>query len=161
LPLTPELTIRGRIDRLETGPNRQALVIDYKYSAQVADKVEQNESGELVQGGLYLLAAERVFGLEAAGMLYCGVKKKVAWEGWHAIPALREVGEFSKPTRIRELAEDAARSARETHAAILGGDVAVHPADRKRCAWCDYRDICRVETMAAELDAETGAGAGG
>ena len=156
LPLTPELTIRGRIDRLETGPGGEALVIDYKYSGQVADKVEQNEAGELVQGGLYLLAAERVFRLEPTGMLYCGVKKKVAWEGWHAIPALREVGEFSKPTRMRELAENAARSARETHAAILGGDVAVHPANRKKCDWCDYRDICRVESMAAEVS--TGAG---
>jgi ATP-dependent helicase/DNAse subunit B len=156
LPLAPELTIRGRIDRLETGPNGQALVIDYKYSGQVADKVEQNESGELVQGGLYLLAAARVFGLEPAGMLYCGVKKKVAWEGWHAIPALREVGEFSKPEKMRELAEDAARSARETHAAILGGNVAVHPAERKKCDWCDYRDICRVESMAAEVRAGAG-----
>jgi ATP-dependent helicase/DNAse subunit B len=156
LPLSPELKIRGRIDRLETGPKGQALVIDYKYSGQVKDRVEQNESGSLVQGGLYLLAAERVFRLKPAGMLYCGVKKKVAWEGWHAIPGLG-VGEACTPERLRELTEDAARSASEAHSAILAGRVAVHPADRKKCAWCDYRDICRVETIAAEL----GAGAGG
>jgi len=157
LPLSPELTIRGRIDRLETGPQGQALVIDYKYSAQVADKVEQNEAGRLVQGGLYLLAAERVFGLEPAGMLYCGVKKKVAWEGWHAIPALTDVGEATTRDRLQELVEAAAASAADAHAAILAGSVAVHPADPKKCAWCDYRDICRVETLAQER----GAGAGG
>jgi ATP-dependent helicase/DNAse subunit B len=157
LPLTPELTIRGRIDRLETGPQGQALVIDYKYSAQVADKVEQNEAGSLVQGGLYLLAAERVFGLEPAGMLYCGVKTKVAWEGWHAIPALTGVGEACTRQRLKELVAAAARSAADAHAAILAGRVAVHPADRGKCSWCDYRDICRVETLAEER----GAGAGG
>ncbi len=157
LPLTPELTIRGRIDRLERGPNGEGLVIDYKYSGQVEDKVEQNESGDLVQGGLYLLAAERVFGLSPAGMLYCGVKKRVAWEGWHAIPGLAEVGEASTPERLRELMEGAARSAVEAHAEILAGRVAVHPADRKKCNWCDYRDICRVEG----IEAEQSAGAGG
>jgi len=162
LALSPELTIRGRIDRLEKGPNGEGLVIDYKYSGQVRDKVEQNESGSLVQGGLYLLAAERVFGLEPAGMLYCGVKKKVTWEGWHAIPALAGVGESSTRERLRELAADAARSAAGAHAAILSGRVAVHPADRDKCDWCDYRDICRVETMQIEtIGAERGSGAGG
>jgi len=34
LPLSPGLTINGRIDRLETGPQGQALVIDYKYSGK-------------------------------------------------------------------------------------------------------------------------------
>ncbi len=155
LPLSPELKIRGRIDRLETGPKGQALVIDYKYSGQVKDRVEQNESGSLVQGGLYLLAAERAFGLKPAGMLYCGVKKKVAWEGWHAIPGLG-VGEACTPERLRELVENAARSALEVHSAILAGRVAVHPADRKKCAWCDYRDICRVETIAIERSGGAG-----
>jgi len=90
-------------------------------------------------------------------MLYCGVKKKVTWEGWHSIPALAQVGKTSPPERLRELIENAERSAMEAHTAILAGRVAVHPADRKKCAWCDYRDICRVETVAAER----GAGAGG
>lgn len=157
LPLSPELTIRGRIDRLETGPKRQALVIDYKYSAQVRDRVEENESGSSVQGGLYLLAAERIFGLEPVGMLYCGVKTKVAWVGWHAIPGLEGIGEACTPERLRELTEGAAQSASEAHAAILAGRVAVHPADRKKCDWCGYRDICRVDTLAAER----GLGAGG
>jgi ATP-dependent helicase/DNAse subunit B len=159
--LSPELSIRGRIDRLETGPNGQALVIDYKYSGQVKDKVEQNESGSLVQGGLYLLAAERAFGLEPAGMLYCGVKKKVNWVGWQAISGLREIGEPCTPERLRELAEDAARKASETHAAILAGRVEVHPAEPKKCDWCDYRDICRVEAIMGERAPALGSGAGG
>jgi len=162
LPLSPGLTINGRIDRLETGPQGQALVIDYKYSGQVRERVEENESGGLVQGGLYLLAAERVFGLDPVGMLYCGVKKRVAWEGWHAIPALAGIGEASTREGLRELAEGAARSASEAHAAILAGSVAVHPADRKKCDWCDYRDVCRVETIHIETSsAERGSGAGG
>jgi RecB family exonuclease len=155
LPLSPDLTIRGRIDRLETGPQRQALVIDYKYSAQVKARVEQNESGSSVQGGLYLLAAERSFGFQPAGMLYCGVKKRVAWEGWHSIPGLG-VGEICTAARLRELVEGAARSALSAHSEIVAGRVAVHPTDRDKCAWCDYRDICRVEAGTAEQTAGAG-----
>jgi ATP-dependent helicase/DNAse subunit B len=58
--------------------------------------------------------------------------------------------------------EGAARSAVEAHAEILAGRVAVHPADRKKCDWCDYRDICRVETLHIDaIVAERGSGAGG
>ena len=76
--MTPAVTIRGRIDRLEIGPRNQALVIDYKYSPgnKIRDRVDESEAGNLVQGGLYLLAAERALGLDPVGMLYCGLKKE-------------------------------------------------------------------------------------
>ncbi len=46
-PLTPAVTIRGRIDRLEIGPRNQALVIDYKYdpSAKIQERVDESEAG--------------------------------------------------------------------------------------------------------------------
>jgi ATP-dependent helicase/DNAse subunit B len=94
-------------------------------------------------------------------MLYCGVKKKVNWEGWQAIPGLEGIGEACTRERLQELMDSAAQAASDAHAAILAGRVAVHPADRKKCDWCDYRDICRVETSQVERPPELGSGAGG
>ncbi len=143
LALTPELTIRGRIDRLDRGPNNQAIVIDYKYSA--AAKIRERIEGDPIQAGLYLSAAERYFNLHPAGMFYCGLRQSVTWEGWHtAIPGLA-IGESR--TTLRELIEVAEQKAKEVHASIIGGDIAVRPADRDKCRYCDYNNICRVESI--------------
>jgi RecB family exonuclease len=150
--LNPLVTISGRIDRLEVGPANQALVIDYKYSAadKIRERVEKSDAGNLVQGDLYLLAAEREFGLAPAGMLYCGLRNKVTWEGWHVpLAGLDAAGESTTPARLRELMNAAAHKAAEVHEAIVSGRIAVAPADRDKCEWCDFRDICRVETAAA------------
>jgi RecB family exonuclease len=148
--LNPLVTISGRIDRLEVGPANQALVIDYKYSApeRIRERIE-----DPVQGGLYLLAAEREFGLAPAGMLYCGLRNQVSWEGWHAGLAGLGVGESTTSARLRELMDAAAQTAAEVHEAIVSGRIAVAPADRGKCEWCDFRDICRVETVAEALEA--------
>ncbi len=148
------LSIRGRIDRLEVDANRRALVIDYKYSGNVKSRVQDNEAGSLVQGGLYLLAAERAFGLDPVGMLYCALKGEVSWEGWHApVAGLERKGDACQPEQIRELMERAEQKAVETRDAILAGRVEARPADPKKCEWCDYRDICRVESIAEEREA--------
>jgi len=66
----------------------------------------------LVQAGMYLLAAERVFGLEPAGMLFCGLRNPVTWDGWHSgIAGLERVGESRTRDALRELTHDAARAA--------------------------------------------------
>lgn len=156
--LQPGLTIRGRIDRLEVNRERQALVIDYKYSTQVKGRVKEAESGGSVQGGLYLLAAEKSFGLDPVGMLYCGLKGEVQWDGWHVpVAALEGVGNSCAPQVIRELMAGAEQRAIETREGILAGRVEAHPADRDKCRWCDFRDICRVET----IEKERTRGAGG
>jgi hypothetical protein len=127
-------------------------VIDYKYSAalKIRQRVDASELGDSVQGGLYLLAAERAFGLEPAGMLYCGLRKDVEWGGWHAaIRGLERVGESSTKARLRELMDAASAKTVETFDAIASGTIAPRPADTDKCKWCDFRDICRVESAAA------------
>jgi putative RecB family exonuclease len=149
LELTPELTVRGRIDRLEMGPDGEALVIDYKYSAanKIKERVKDQDRGDVVQAGLYLLAAVKQFQLMPAGMLYCGLRKDVEWGGWHLpIAGLEKIGESCTPARLEELTRAAEAKALEVFASITSGDIAVRPADEKKCDWCDYRDICRVET---------------
>ncbi|HLX42989.1 MAG TPA: PD-(D/E)XK nuclease family protein, partial [Bryobacteraceae bacterium] len=151
-PLSPLLAIKGRIDRIDVGPRKEALVIDYKYSAaaKIQERVDQHAAGNLVQGGLYLLAAEKSFGLEPAGMLYCGLRKEVMWGGWHrAIPGLESLGESCTPAMLRDLMNTAAAKAVETFEMITSGRIAPQPSDKDKCRWCDFRDICRIETVAA------------
>ena len=145
IALTPELSIRGRIDRLDIGPANQAIVIDYKYSA--AAKIRERIDGDPVQGGLYLLAAERYFNLRPAGMFYCGLRQSVTWEGWHAsIPGL-QLGEARTESGLRELITSAAKTSIAVHDSIVSGDKEVRPADRNKCRYCDYNAICRVESI--------------
>ncbi|MCX6637898.1 MAG: PD-(D/E)XK nuclease family protein, partial [Acidobacteria bacterium] len=59
-----DIRIRGRIDRVDIDPKTgRTMVIDYKYSSPqtVRNNVKAHEEGRLVQGGLYLLAAEKRF----------------------------------------------------------------------------------------------------
>jgi len=148
-PLNPLVSITGRIDRLDIAAENQALVIDYKYSAgnKIKERVEDTGQGHLVQGGLYLAAARRTFGLDPIGMLFCGLKKNVTWDGWHvSIPGLEGLGTSSTREFIRALIDDAEKAAIRVHEAITSGEIAVRPADRDKCRWCDYCDICRVES---------------
>jgi ATP-dependent helicase/DNAse subunit B len=147
--LRPGLTLHGRLDRVDVSASGQALVIDYKYSAagRLKDRIDESESGNQVQAGVYLLAAERALGLRPAGMLYCHVKKGVTWDGWQAnIPGL-EVGEKRTETGVAEIARAAEETLLRVHADIAAGRVVVEPREDKPCVWCECRDICRVETM--------------
>jgi len=149
LPLNPLMAITGRIDRIDIGARNQALVIDYKYSAgqKIRERIEETAAGNLVQGGLYLLAAERCFGIKPVGMLYCGLRKDVVWDGWHLqIAGLEGIGETR--ATLKDLAEAAATTATEVFDAIASGRIAPEPADENKCGWCDFRDICRIESAA-------------
>jgi ATP-dependent helicase/DNAse subunit B len=150
-PLNPILTVRGRIDRLDVGPANQALVIDYKYSAgnKIKERVEDTGEGHLVQGGLYLAAAKRAFGLDPVAMLFCGLKKDVTWDGWHVgVPGLEPLGTACTRAALQALLNDAESAAIRAHEAITSGDIAVRPANPDKCQWCDFRDICRNESAA-------------
>jgi hypothetical protein len=80
-------------------------------------------------------------------MLFCGLKKDVTWDGWHiSIPGLESLGTASTREYIRTLIHDAESAAVRVHEAITSGDIAVNPRDPLKCRWCDYCDICRVES---------------
>jgi hypothetical protein len=83
------------------------------------------------------------------GMLFCGLKKDVTWDGWHvSIPGLGSLGTSSTREFVRALMDDAEQAAVRVHEAITSGDVAVNPRDPLKCRWCDFFDICRVESAA-------------
>jgi len=98
---------------------------------------------------LYLAAAARTFDLDPVAMLFCGLKKDVTWDGWHvSIPGLESLGTSSTREFIRALIDDAEKAAIRVHEAITSGDIAVRPANPDKCRWCDFCDICRVESAA-------------
>jgi ATP-dependent helicase/DNAse subunit B len=136
------VVLRGKIDRLDTGTDGKAYVFDYKYSAphNVRKKLK-NEN--LLQAPLYLLAAQERFGAQPEGMFYVGLKGDVVYAGWSRTPLLDSL----------PLPEDWLAVARERALAIVeeirSGRVEVAPADRDLCAFCDFRDACRIDTGAA------------
>ncbi len=132
------LTIAGKIDRLDIAEDGRAWVTDYKYSRSVKAKLEDEN---LLQAPLYLIGAQRCFGVEPAGMSYVALKGGVEVAGWEA--------EF--PEGFFEQAEARTLQAVEE---IRAGRVAPDPADREKCRFCDFRDACRVEARAEETAVE-------
>jgi ATP-dependent helicase/DNAse subunit B len=148
--LNDSLSIKGRIDRLESSSRGEALVIDFKYSAPSAVKSRAG-SDATVQTGLYLIAAERALKKKPFGMLYCGVKSGITWVGCHLEdPDLREINETVTPDELRRRMEIAAETAARAQQTILLGRILPQPADVAKCAWCEARDICRVSAAAPE-----------
>lgn len=160
LALTGGLRLRGKIDRVVELPQRGLVVIDYKYSTRIRirDRVRSHERGELVQGGLYLWAAEKLFRQAPAGMLYCGLRGEVVWDGWH-IPVFgwQDIGESWEPTALRAMMDRSLESTQAVSERMLAGEIAPNPADRRKCDWCDFQDVCRVETEPALVTIGAGA----
>jgi ATP-dependent helicase/nuclease subunit B len=131
--------IKGRIDRLDRAPDGQAYIIDYKYSERDYSKDES-----LLQGPLYLLAAERAFGGRPGGMYYCALRRDVQYRGWSADGA--PIG--ARPM-TRDWQENAIAAALRAAEEIRAGRIAPDPQDRDKCRYCAYRDLCRVEAAEA------------
>jgi ATP-dependent helicase/DNAse subunit B len=150
LALAEGIQINGRIDRVDTGPDGNAYVIDYKYSraANVKGKLT-NET--LLQAPLYLIAAQEVFGAKPVGVFYVGLRGGLEYAGWGEttlMDALAFPENWLTVTRERVL---------QIVEAIRSGKVDVAPADPDKCRWCDVRDVCRVEGIAALVQMEEGA----
>jgi ATP-dependent helicase/nuclease subunit B len=136
--LGDSVTIAGKIDRLDIAGDGQAWVTDYKYSRSVKAKIEDEN---LLQAPLYLIGAQRAFGVEPAGMSYVALKGGIEVAGWG--PDFPEGFFENAEARTLQAVEE-----------IRAGRIVPNPADRDKCRFCDYRDICRVEARATEAEVE-------
>jgi ATP-dependent helicase/DNAse subunit B len=139
-------TISGRVDRIDTGPDGRAYILDYKYS--IAERVKQRKNGEGLQAPLYVMAAEKAFGVQPAGMFFIGLKGEVTYAGWSEEGLLE-----ADPMPARWIEETAARL-HQMLAEMRQGRVAPAPANPESCRFCDARDVCRIEVRRAVAVAE-------
>lgn len=145
--LAEGLRVRGRIDRIDVGESG-AVVVDYKYSRR-ANVLKRVNGAQSLQGPLYVLAAQTVTDQPVTAMLFAGLRlekkhDEPVLEGWTAAGF-----EPAREPLTREWLEAGRALAIETANRIWSGRFAPEPADRKRCKWCDYRDVCRYEGVAA------------
>jgi ATP-dependent helicase/DNAse subunit B len=137
LPLGSGTTLTCRIDRIDLMPDGRALIIDYKYRSpkRIRDLVEGHDAGTHIQGGIYIRAVENT-GRKVAGMQFAGIRGEVKWDGWTDAAQLHEVMDKSVGTAQNAVFQ------------ILEGVIVPNPADPDLCQYCDFLDICRVETVA-------------
>ena len=143
-----DVVVSGKIDRLDTSADGKAYVIDYKYSAPARLRARLKNENYL-QAPLYLLAAQDCFHMRPEGMFYLGLKGEIVYAGWSEAPLhdslpLPENWLVTARNRTLRIVEE-----------IRGGRIEASPADRENCAFCDYRDACRVETAAAVAAVES------
>jgi hypothetical protein len=83
-------------------------------------------------------------------MYYIGLRGAVQYAGWAVDPG-------GAPMPAELLGADWASNARERTLAaveeIRSGRIVAAPSDRGRCGWCDYVDVCRIETAAGRFAA--------
>lgn len=140
--------LAGKIDRLDEAADGRVFVIDYKYSrAENTRKRLKDEN--LLQAPLYLMAAERHFGLKPTGMFYIGLKGGIEYVGW-SDPEMME----SDPLPANWIAETEQRALHIVEE-IRAGRVEVAPANPDHCRFCDASDVCRVEVRGAAAPAGT------
>lgn len=144
-------TVRGRIDRMEVDEHGNALIFDYKYrrAYRLKDTLAENESGERVQTGMYLLGA-RSLKLSPIGMAYCGFKKEVSVGGWVIEPFYPELKAACKEEQLSEVIAAATQTAIQASSDIRAGRIAPEPVDEERCQWCSFINICRYEIREAQ-----------
>jgi hypothetical protein len=95
--------------------------------------VKGKRNAEGLQAALYMLAAEKVFGVRPLRMFFVGLKGGVEYVGWNEdeFPAeWKTTGD-----RVIQIVER-----------IRGGLIGPLPADTGNCHFCDVRDVCRIET---------------
>jgi len=135
-PLFPDVQLRGRIDRVDTTADGGAIIVDYKYSNNAKQNVDDETK---LQGVLYTIAAEQDLKLRPQATVFIGVKKDHRPFGWGNLPGYDLLP--MTPEWLEKGRETVARVTRE----IRAGVVQPKPSDLKHCAWCDFRDACRYE----------------
>lgn len=127
--------VKGRIDRFDINGKGQARVFDFKFSSDtgIRNRQRKQEEGLALQGGLYLLALRRQ-GYEPVSFEYVGVKNGLSIRGW------------DDAEQLTLMMNEARARAEEAVFRILQGRIEVNPQDRSACAWCDFIDVCRIQS---------------
>lgn len=172
------IRLRGTIDRIDllpeaapteavlVPPRRAAFVTDYKLGGREVDPayLDGMHQGEKLQLPIYLLALDRVFGLEPAGASFAalgtrrrtGVVDPAIGAGWGraGIDEDRRVRLHRLP--VKPTLRRAEEHVRRIVAGIAAGVVEPAPSEAAECERCQVKDVCRLEPWEARRRARRG-----
>ncbi len=137
--LNASVKVRGTFDRIDLLDDKQAILIDYKFSSAANTKTKVDDETKL-QGPLYSIGLKRAFGLDAVAMVYISLKDdKLHHFGWGEVPGLT----------LEPLTAEWMRSASERVSTAIAefrsGVIHPRPAVKDPCRYCTYHDACRIE----------------
>jgi ATP-dependent helicase/DNAse subunit B len=143
LPLG-DLSITGRVDRVDAGPGGEAIVRDYK-GASAPPGAGWAEGGSL-QVALYMLAARELLGLEPVGGLYQALWARDSRPRGLVrddVPGRYVSTDVVSAEGLEEALGEVREQALETARALRAGEVRACP---ERCSpkGCAYPTICRA-----------------
>ena len=146
LPLAPGLSLEGKIDRVDVDvAQKKALVVDYKLGKR--DIQKKLKQGIELQMPIYLLALEKLLGLEGLGAELRFLEKGEKPEGLYLDEALETLGfhsrkkSYSKES-LTALLENIQQNIIEAVQRLRTADISIKS---KSCDYCDYQTLCRFE----------------
>lgn len=151
-----DVRIDGRIDRLDTSPSGEAIVVDFKYRGDSGKREndEAHKQGRSLQVCLYLLAVTGQW--KPAGMFYWYLRSRnePIW-GWHTGIAGWAAGETVPASELAGMLEEARKRSLEAVDRIRAGDIRPQPKPSE-CERCACFDICRSRVTAVRRAAAGG-----
>lgn len=142
--VTPVLSIRGRVDRIDAGRDEQglptAVVIDYKTSRQASSETDARTSLQLA---MYAAAVERTLRrpCSVVELHHVPTSSVARWE-YRPGQLARHLARADELGAEAQTAE-ATWKTNTQQGATAGWVDEVFPADPgPRCSWCDFRSSC-------------------
>jgi len=145
-----KLTIRGKVDRVDTDGNGNFIIIDYKTGS--APERKHMLKGYNMQLPLYMMACEKLLGLNPVGGAYYQLRQGPEF-GMNFITAasehFEELGiDTSSKIDIRADLQTCCKNVKMALDGIANGRF--HPVkdlDVERCKYCLFSKICRKDEM--------------
>jgi RecB family exonuclease len=146
--------VHGQIDRIDLGPDGEALVQDYKSGANVEGGAGMLERKGRLQLQLYMLAARELWGLDLAGGLYRplggrkdrqpkGLLRKSSRDDLASLDPRRN--DHLDDEAFERVLSEAQAKAEEIIEAMHRGDIGRRPIHNSCPDYCDFQQICRRE----------------
>lgn len=152
--------VRGRIDRMDEGPNKEILIVDYKWSTSGKtfwkSWLEKDDVQLLVYDQAVATGLAGAPGLEVKGLLFYDLRKAQRTRGLMATELKEEFQQdWGRDIWIdaegrNKLQQDFSQRLATHLSQVEGGQVVAHPRKPEICDLCNVRDLCRAPHLREE-----------